>query len=119
MIKSIVLPIFSFANNSNTATTLFKSSLNCSILFMHTFYLVYNQIRGFKTRHANSTGVGGLGNVTTNKNRTTKVSSQITNDFDGYRLSVSNNEKYSQYSNQSPLTSFVNRVNNLDSFFFF
>jgi hypothetical protein len=73
-----------------------------------THYLVYNQVRGFKTRHANSSGVGG---TTT---QPTTSSTRMPNDFDGYRLSVGSSGRHSQYSNdpnQPPLTALVNRVN--------
>jgi hypothetical protein len=66
-------------------------------------YLVYNQIRGFKTRHAGSNGVGGNPNIATGSTR-------LPNDFDGYRLSAG---RPSHDSNQPPLTALINRVNNL------
>jgi len=83
------------------------------------FNLVYNQVRGFKTRHATSTGVGG---TTT---QPTTSSTRMPNDFDGYRLSVGSSGRHSQYSNdpnQPPLTALINRVNKIffiDSLFLF
>ncbi len=66
-------------------------------------YLVYNQIRGFKTRHAESMGVGGSAPTHTG-------SSRGANDFDGYRLAAGRNSQFSNDPNQPPLTAFVNRV---------
>jgi hypothetical protein len=75
------------------------------------FYSVYNQVRGFKTRHADSHGVGGgsssaLGSATGS-------SSRNFNEFDGYRLAAGGSGRptsYPQDPNQPPLTAFVNRV---------
>ena len=66
-------------------------------------YLVYNQIRGFKPRHASSPGIGS--------HATSTSSSRIPNEFDGYRLSIGSSEKHLNESNQPPLTAFINRVN--------
>ncbi|CAF1195597.1 unnamed protein product [Rotaria sordida] len=69
--------------------------------------LIYNQVRGFKTRHAHSPGIGGTSNTSTMSG-----SSRISNDFDRYRLSVGSSGRHPQYSNdpnQPPLTAFVNR----------
>ncbi|CAF2521369.1 unnamed protein product [Rotaria sp. Silwood2] len=69
--------------------------------------LIYNQVRGFKTRHADATGIGRAGSSSTMSD-----SSRNPNDFDGYRLSVGSSGRHSQYSNNSnqpPLTAFVNR----------
>jgi len=66
--------------------------------------LVYNQIRGFKTRHSQSSGVGG-GDTTS--------STRHPNDFEGYRLATGGSGRPSQYSNdpnQQPLSNLVNRV---------
>ncbi|CAF1267088.1 unnamed protein product [Adineta steineri] len=71
--------------------------------------LLYTQVRGFKTRHATSTGVRGDIN---DHNISAGSASRNFNDFDGYRLSASNTGRQSQYpndSNQPPLTAFVNR----------
>jgi ATP-dependent metalloprotease len=68
--------------------------------------LIYNQIRGFKTRHSHSMGVGG----STTAAHT--ASSRDANDFDGYRLAAGSSGRHSQFSNDSnqpPLTAFVNR----------
>jgi hypothetical protein len=67
---------------------------------------VYNQMRGFKTRHSNANGVG-----TASSNAT--ASTRLPNDFDGYRLSTGNAGRHSAYPNDSsqpPLTALVNRV---------
>jgi hypothetical protein len=69
--------------------------------------LVYNQIRGFKTRHSQSSGVGG--HSSTNSTR-------LPNDFEGYRLATGSSGRSTQYPNdpnQPPLTALVNRVKNL------
>lgn len=66
--------------------------------------LVYNQIRGFKTRHSQSAGVGG---------GDTASSTRHPNDFEGYRLATGGSGRPSQYSNdpnQQPLSNLVNRV---------
>lgn len=66
--------------------------------------LVYNQIRGFKTRHAQSSGVGGSNSTS---------STRLPNDFEGYRLATGSSARPSQYTtdpNQQPLTNLVNRV---------
>lgn len=70
------------------------------------FHIVYKQVRGFKTRHSGSAGVGVGGH----SNPSTTSSTRLPNDFDGYRLSAG---RPSHDTNQPPLTAFVNRVNNL------
>ena len=69
-------------------------------------------MRGFKTRHSGSAGVGR------SSEPVTTGSSRAADDFVGYRLSTKRDgkggENYSQYSNdpnQPPLSAFVNRVN--------
>ncbi|UJR10446.1 hypothetical protein I4U23_014650 [Adineta vaga] len=73
--------------------------------------LIYNQVRGFKTRHANSHGVAG-GNTGSSSSSTTGMSSRNMNDFEGYRLAVGGSGKQTSYPNdpnQPPLTAFMNR----------
>jgi hypothetical protein len=78
------------------------------------FSLVFNQIRGFKTRHSGSAGVGG------NSDPVTTSSSRSINDFDVHRLSRVSSKKagreeniphHPNDSNQSPLSDVINRVN--------
>ncbi len=83
-----------------------------SFLFLN-LCLVYNQVRGFKTRHSQSSGVGG--------NPPSTGSTRMPNDFDGYRLAVGGSGRSSQYPNdpnQPPLTAIVNRVKKFYFIFF-
>jgi hypothetical protein len=75
------------------------------------FYSVYNQVRGFKTRHSTSTGVGVSHSSPT---QSATGSTRVPQDFDGYRLSASNSGRYSNDPNQPPLTALVNRVSVFD-----
>lgn len=83
-----------------------------SIIEFSRFDSVYNQVRGFKTRHANSYGVGG--NTSPSSSSTgTGGHSRNFNDFEGYRLAVGGSGRQSSQAtdpNQPPLTAFVNRV---------
>ncbi|CAF1585883.1 unnamed protein product [Rotaria magnacalcarata] len=65
--------------------------------------LIYNQVRGFKTQHSGSPGVGGA------SSSTSSGSSRISTEFDGYRLAVGTSGRHSQQQNEPPLTAFVNR----------
>ncbi|CAF2761827.1 unnamed protein product [Rotaria sp. Silwood2] len=75
--------------------------------------LVFNQIRGFKTRHSSSTGVGR------NTSAATSGSARVMDTFDAHRSSTVINEKrgkeesfsnYSKDSIQPPSATIVNRL---------
>jgi len=83
------------------------------VIILFHFCLVFNQIRGFKTRRSGSTGVGGSHETVTTR------SSRSINDFDVNRLSTVSSKKeareenishYPNDSYQPPLTAAVNRV---------
>ena len=69
--------------------------------------LVYNQIRGFKTRHANATGISGSGSTAHGG------STRLGNIFDTYQSGAASSNRPTQFPNdpnQPPLAAFVNRV---------
>ena len=73
---------------------------------------VYNQVRGFKTRH--SAGVGGnLGMNTNSSGSNTSGTTRMPADFEGYRLATGGSGRSSlssNDSNQPTITALVNRV---------
>lgn len=85
-------------------------SLSKMILFVFIIlafvHVVYNQIRGFKTRHSEFTGIRGGSSTQTG-------SSRHANEFDTYGSGSSSSIRQPHFSNdpnQPPLAAFVNRV---------